>query len=340
MKKYLDRSPSVTIGLILGALLFLFLVLPTSAQAGITFVGSCSANGNNGANATLPLPSTLENDLVIVAYQNGDDDNGDKNLVMVTAGYTEVADIFSDDSVETNLGVFWKFRGPTPDSDAVADNISGNDSDTPAVCMVFRGVDTSNPMDVTPTTAGGANQGTFVPDPPSINHNNPAGVWTVIAGANAHTLPGGNHTFTFPTGYTTDAVQIEGDDSVDGSVGLGYRSSGVSDPEDPGTMTYSGTDDQTFSWAAATIALRPAPIDAPTVSTQSASSVGETTATLNGNITATGGANATVRGFAWGTSATMSGDTATTSEGGSFGTGAFTNTSLTFVCNTTYYTPA
>lgn len=75
----------------------------------------------------------------------------------------------------------------------------------------------------------------------------------------------------------------------------------------------------------------------PTVTTQDASSITATGATLNGNITATGGLTPTVRGFAWGTSATMVGDTATTTENGSFTTGAFTNSSLTLVCNTTYY---
>ena len=63
---------------------------------------------------------------------------------------------------------------------------------------------------------------------------------------------------------------------------------------------------------------------------------------MHGNITATGGADATVRGFAWGTSPTMEGDTATTSDtaGQPFGTGAFTDSSQTFVCNTTYYSRA
>lgn len=87
-------------------------------------------------------------------------------------------------------------------------------------------------------------------------------------------------------------------------------------------------------------AFRLAP-NAPTVTTSSATSVTATTATLNGNITATGGANATVRGFAWGTNSELSGgDTATTTENGSFGTGVFTDTSLTLVCNTTYYSRA
>lgn len=78
----------------------------------------------------------------------------------------------------------------------------------------------------------------------------------------------------------------------------------------------------------------------PIVSTQSASSVGETSATLNGTIEATGGANADTRGFAWGTLSSLSGgDTATTSQGGSFGVGTF-NTSVSLTCNTTYYSRA
>jgi hypothetical protein len=84
----------------------------------------------------------------------------------------------------------------------------------------------------------------------------------------------------------------------------------------------------------------PVPVEVPTVTTQSASSVTDTGATLNGNITSTGGEDATVRGFAWGTSATMVGDTATTTENGTFSTGSFTDSSLTLTCNTTYYSRA
>ncbi|MFA5772927.1 MAG: hypothetical protein WC974_09380 [Thermoplasmata archaeon] len=79
----------------------------------------------------------------------------------------------------------------------------------------------------------------------------------------------------------------------------------------------------------------------PTVTTASATSVTATGATLNGEITSTGGADVTVRGFLWGTNAELSGgDTATTTESGTFGTGTFTNSSLTLTCNTTYYSRA
>lgn len=312
-----------------------FFTLPVQALATISFVGSCSANGNNGANATLTLPGDmLENDLVIVAYGNADADNADLNMVMVTADYNEVADLFSNDTFDANMGVYWKFMGAIPDTTAVADNVGGADTDTPAVCMVFRGVDTTTPMDVTPTGTTGLN--TFDANPPSIDHNNPAGVWTVIAGANAHNL--GDLSFTFPTGYTTDAVQRSGNDTADGVVGMGYRDSGVSDPEDPGTMTSSGTDSTSFAWVAATIALRPAAATSPTVTTTDpATSITAVSATLPGNITATGGVNPSERGFAWGTSSGLTTATATTTESGDFSTGVFSQNISGLLAGVTYY---
>jgi len=59
----------------------------------------------------------------------------------------------------------------------------------------------------------------------------------------------------------------------------------------------------------------------PTVVTNSATSVEETTATLSGNITATGGENADFTGVEWGTETGVYTDNQTT--GGSFGAGAF-----------------
>ena len=76
---------------------------------------------------------------------------------------------------------------------------------------------------------------------------------------------------------------------------------------------------------------------APTVSTQSASSVTATTAVLNGTIETTGGASPTIRGFATSTTSTLLTDVSTTTESGTFTTGTFTKTDSVFVCNTAYY---
>jgi hypothetical protein len=325
-------------------LVLVMVLLPSRARAAISFVGSCSANGGNGANATLDLtslsggsdtsPST--DDLVIVAYGNADADNSNLNMdaaaLLTGNGYTEAADLFSNDTFDANLGVYWKIMGATPDTEAVADNVGGADTDTPAVCMVFRGVDTSSPMDATDVEATGLD--TMDPDPGEINHNNPSGVWTVIVGANAHNL--GNTTFTFPTGYTTDAAQIAGNDTSDGVVGMGYNTS-PSDPENPGVMTDSGSDSTSFAWAAVTMALRPASAVAPTLDTAAATNVGAGSATLNGEITAAGGANSTVRGFAFGTNSGLTGAVSTTTESGSFGAATFTQNISGLLAGVTYY---
>lgn len=224
----------------------------------ISFVGSAENSAINGADVTLTLPGgVLTDDLVIVAYGIGDNDAVDQNVAMVTAGYTEEADLFVSSGgaqQDINMGVYRKFMGATPDTTAVVDGLGGTDAAVAAVCMVFRGVDLLTPFDVAIVTATGID--TFSPNPPSINHNNPVGLWTVIAGASAHAV-GGAGTFTFPTGYTTDALDRGSDDTSDVTVGMGYRTN-PADPEDPGIMTHSGTDSANYCWAAVTIALRPA----------------------------------------------------------------------------------
>lgn len=241
---------------------YIFLGNASQAQAAISFVSStCEASDDGVGTYTLTLPTTQEGDLVVVAVGTADNDNVNEdvgpNLVGVY-GYTEVADVFADDTTaDTNFGVFWKFMGATPDTSYSLDSIGGNDASNTAVCMVFRGVDTATPMDVAPTSISGLS--TMHPNPPSIDHNNPSGVWTVIAGASGHSLNNTTNSYTFPTGYTTNTIKRAHIDTTDATVGMGYRSSGVSDPEDPGVMTLSGTDNAGYGWGAATIALRPAP---------------------------------------------------------------------------------
>ncbi len=322
-------------------LVMLYAIVPIRAEAAISLVGSTENSSTPNTDTTVDLTAITglrAGDLLFVSAGIGDNDGVDLNMTVNTAGYTKVVDLLSDDTQDTNLGVWWKIMGASPDSSVVVEgSLGGTDSSLAVVVMAFRGMGSTTPMDVASTTATGID--IFSPNPPSINHNNPSGVWTVIAGASGHTLAGAG-TYTFPTGYTVNAIDRGHDDTVsDITVGMGYRSSGVSDPEDPGVMTHSGTNTTNFSWAAATFALRPA--TAPTVTTQDATPIGATSATFNGNITITGDAygGVTVRGFAWGTSSNMTGDTATTTDtaGAPFDTGAFTDSSQTLICNTDYY---
>ena len=80
------------------------------------------------------------------------------------------------------------------------------------------------------------------------------------------------------------------------------------------------------------------PVVAPTVTTQSATNIAQTSCTGNGNITATGGANATRRGFCYKIGTT--GDPTTSDnvayDDGSFGTGAFTKSITGLTPGTSY----
>lgn len=227
----------------------------------ISFVGSAEANAINGANVTVDLTAITglaEDDLVIFAYSIGTQAG---NHDMAATGYTEVADLFSDDGGDTNLGVFYKFMTATPDSSVTGTGNANAGSSAAAVAFAFRGVDLTTPMDVTATTATGIN--TMHPNPPSIDFAD-VSAWTVIAVGNAHQT-GGAGTYTFPTGYTTDAREAGADDTVDTTCGMAYNS-GPADPEDPGALTHTGTDSANYSWAAVTMALRPAAGGAASIS--------------------------------------------------------------------------
>lgn len=75
----------------------------------------------------------------------------------------------------------------------------------------------------------------------------------------------------------------------------------------------------------------------PTVSTNAASSVAQTTALLNGSITSTGGANATQAGFAYGTDSTLTTVIATSTDGAQTGLSSFNHPATGLTCNTQYY---
>jgi len=80
------------------------------------------------------------------------------------------------------------------------------------------------------------------------------------------------------------------------------------------------------------------PVVAPTVTTQSATNIAQTTCTGNGNITATGGANCTRRGFCYktGTSGDPTVSDSVAYDDGNFGTGAFTKSITGLTPNTSY----
>lgn len=240
-------------------------LLSTLAEAQITFVGGATATGAGSVDVSQSLTALTggsdsaptAGDLIIFGCNHADADNADLDIVVNTAGFAEITDLFGNGTNDANLGVFWKIH--TSDTAVVCEgSTGGTDTSIQTVVLVFRGVDQGTPFDVTAVTNTGTTGGQ--PEPLSIDWST-AGTWVVIVGANAHTA-NVNGSFTGPTNYTVDFFTVGNQDTADGIIGAGYRTD-PADPEDPGTITTATT---STGWAAVTIALREAPPVTCTVS--------------------------------------------------------------------------
>jgi len=234
---------------------------------GIEFVGGGShlvAGTNADPSVSLTsltggIGSTAETDDLVV-YLWAKVTSADTDMTMVTSGYTEVADLHLIDPgaiTGIDFAVYYKKMGATPDTTAVANNTNGASNGIVhiGIAMVFRGVDTVTPLDVTSTTATGINQ----------VHVNPPSITPVTTGAFIVALGGSAYTTTNRT-YSESGVYenwLERDGVHAGAFNLGcaafigcYPWDGVG-AEDPAqvNMTTSTAND---SWASATLALRPA----------------------------------------------------------------------------------
>jgi len=216
--------------------------------AGSASTRSISLTGLTGGVDTAPS----HGDIVVVCYCVGGGANDGIDVTISTAGYTEVADLQQNETFTTNLGVFWKFMGSTPDTTVVV-GATGNTSRAGAVSIhVWRGIDPNFPLDVVSTTAGGGN--TPVANPPSITPITAEAVVLCCAGA-AH----GQGTATFSHGSLTEVTSAGGSDTDDATSVIGCNEAWSSGAYDAAAYTFSGAIVDNASWIAVTMALRPGP---------------------------------------------------------------------------------
>lgn len=223
----------------------------------ISYVGQAVASSSPTANASLTLPtgSMALGDFILIAASVADTVNN-ALAAPTEGGYTDLvgSTLYSNDVNDVNLNVFYKFWNGT-ETTATCTNVGGTNASNVLVCMVFRGVASGGaggPFATTATTATGID--TSNANPPSIA--TATGNCVVIVGATGHT-GGATATFTNPANYTTNPAVRAHNDTIDGLVGMGYRLSGYSNPEDPGVFTAAtiGTAADN-AWAAVTIALK------------------------------------------------------------------------------------
>ena len=229
----------------------------------ITFVGGTTGSAQNGGNVALSLTALLDaagatvsaatDDLVVVAYTIGA--QVDSAMSVSEAGWTEQTELYiAGTTYDSNFAVYTKVMGGTPDTTVTVVGDANASNAVTAVAMVFRGVDTTTPLDVAIQTATGS--GTGQPNPPSITPTT-AGAWIVVCGSTAASI---GIVFTVPadlsatTNHFRSVTRADTNDSV---TGIGIKTDWASGAFDPGVWT-SGTTVSTASWAAATLALRPA----------------------------------------------------------------------------------
>lgn len=236
-----------------GALMF------PAAEGGISFVGSATATASDATTVAVDVSSlsagTLsEDDLIICVVNGAEAANTDRGITAAgdnSGSLTELADLFSDDVAETNLGVYQVIQGATVDTtitftfDATTDSLA-------AICMVYRGVNTTTPIDVATQTATGINGS--IPDPPAITPTT-AGAWVVVVGANSSNQGITTLSHSGLTDVVTDAENVG---TRDACIGIGNYTSWTSGEYNPAVFTWSASSTAQYSWCAASIALRPA----------------------------------------------------------------------------------
>jgi len=216
----------------------------TNSTATITV----SLTGLTGGLATAPI----QNDFVVVTRSWAN--NLDASMTTSSTGWTEVTELYANDDNDTNLAVYYKVMGTTPDTSIVFNAHATTAESSAIVVQVFRGVDTTTPLDVTSTTFTVANSG--LPDPASITPTTTNSI-ILVAGGSAHT----DGTDTFTAGYLTNFLTVGANGTNDATAGMGYVS-WTSGAYNPAAFTASYANAQTrYSAAAVTMALRARLID-------------------------------------------------------------------------------
>ena len=144
-----------------------------------TFVGSASGFSNtSGQPATIDMSGlSIQADDFAVVF-SGSTNTG--VTIGVTSGWTELVTIIGNDTRDGRVAVGYKVLDGTETSVSIGPNDNGNG--ITAIVMVFRGIDTSNPFDVTETTSTTTNTNNGVT--PAITPTNDA-VIVCVEGASS-----------------------------------------------------------------------------------------------------------------------------------------------------------
>jgi len=152
--------------------------IATASATQFTVTNAATGIYISGGLATAPQPDDFV--LVVRCWAS----NQVRTPSTSSTGWGVLAEIFGNSTNDTNLEIYWKFMGTTPDTSITLNaHTTGNDSSS-IIVYVFRGVDLTTPFDVTSTTA--TTTTTVLPNPPAITPTTTNSIIVVAAGG-AHT---------------------------------------------------------------------------------------------------------------------------------------------------------
>jgi hypothetical protein len=233
-------------------------------QERFTFVGYAEGTQTSTSNTTLSLSSGLSGgsraavaagDLVVAVYAICDNTVRTATITDGTDAYTDLANISSNNNRATRLRVAYKVMGGTPDA-SVTFGGRGSTAASAVYCVLVFSGQNASVTDATTTTATGVN--TSRPNPPAITPVTP-GAFIFVIGAVAHG-DGVGGSFSFSGLAYSDFINATNTQS-DNCLGVGLKTDWTSGAYDHPAFTYggAGAGEASFnSWAAVTVALRPA----------------------------------------------------------------------------------
>lgn len=223
----------------------------------ITYVGGASAiaSGSTTVGITIPLNSGLTGgsnasistgDLVIVSLAHGS--ALDTSMSLITGGYTELTEQYSNDVYDTNLAVFYKFVTSGTDTAVISAN-PGNAAYAQAMTVhVFRGAKTTSGITVVPAT-GISSGRPIIPD-----------ISTLANSVVLHIGAYANATSTLALSGTglTDVRTATSPDTTAVSLLSGYKVQATEGTVTGQMLPNAGTNTN-MSWAAAAVAIQQQP---------------------------------------------------------------------------------
>lgn len=214
-------------------------------------VGSSTVGtATSGATISVDIPDgTAAGDFILVVHAARS--TSDLDMTLADGSYAKIADLYSNDTFDANLGVHWKISDGTEVSLA----LPGGAGFVVATCsvQVWRGADQSTPLDVVSVTSTGTNTGLAVNSSISTVSDG-----CVVLAAAAVMTGSSDTVITQPDGFLDATIA-----AYPAGASVPTRAAVASKPAPSAGLSAGGQWTHAFSsglysWCACTLALRPA----------------------------------------------------------------------------------